>query len=93
MVIGVRSWELHIEGARSLKEKRSVIRSMKDRLHNSFNLSVAETAHHDVWQRAEITACIVATGRRHAESVLESADHLVESAPLCRVIDTATSFL
>ena len=93
MVIGVRSWELHIPGAHSLKEKRSVVKSLKDRLHNEFNVSVAETAHQDVWQRAEITACVVSGDRRHAESVLAAADRLVEGNPLCRIVDSATSFL
>ena len=93
MVIGVRSWELHVPGAHSLKEKRSVVKSLKDRLHNEFNVSVAETGHHEAWQTAELTACLVAVDRRQAESVLASADRLVESNPLCRVVDTATSFL
>lgn len=93
MIIGVRSWELHILGAQSLKEKRSVVKSLKDRLHKEFNVSVAETAHHDVWQRAELTACVVSSDRRHAESVLAAADRLVEGNPFCRIIDSATSFL
>jgi uncharacterized protein len=93
VVIGVRSFELHLAGARSLKEKRSVIKSLKDRLHNEFNVSVAETGRHDVWQSAELTVCLVSTDRRHAESVLESVDRLVAASPLCRVTDTATSFL
>ncbi len=93
MVIGVVSWELHLAGAASLKDKRSVLRSLKDRLHNEFNVSVAETGHHDVWQRAEITACTVATDRRHAASVLSSADGMVASAPTCRIIDSITTFL
>ena len=93
MVIGVRSFELHLPGAHSLKDKRSVLKSLKDRLHNEFNVSVAETGRHDTWQSAEITVCVVAGERRHAESVLESVDHFVESNPLCRIVDTATSFL
>jgi uncharacterized protein YlxP (DUF503 family) len=92
VVIGVRSFELHLAGAHSLKEKRSVIKSLKDRLHNEFNVSVAETAHQDAWQSAEITVCLVSTDRRHATSVLESVDRFVVASPLCRVIDTATSF-
>ena len=93
MVIGVRSFELQLAGAHSLKDKRSVIKSMKDRLHNQFNVSVAETAHHDVWQRAEITVCVVAVDRTRAQSVLDGVDRFVESNPLCRIVDTATSFL
>jgi uncharacterized protein YlxP (DUF503 family) len=92
MIIGVRMWELHLAGAHSLKEKRSVIKSLKDRLHNQFNVSVAETAHHDLWQRAELTACVVASDRRQAESVMEQVDRLVESNPFCRIVDSASSF-
>ena len=93
MVIGVRSFELHLAGAHSLKDKRSVIKSLKDRLHNEFNVSVAETARHDVWQSAELTVCVVSAERRHAESVLESVDRFIDGNPLCRIVDTATSFL
>lgn len=93
MVIGVRSFELHLAGAHSLKDKRSVVKSLKDRLHNEFNVSVAETGRHDVWQTAELTVCVVATERRHAESVLESVDRFVDGNPACRIVDTATSFL
>jgi uncharacterized protein YlxP (DUF503 family) len=92
MVIAVLGWELEILGAHSLKEKRSVLKSIKARLHNEFNVSVAETAHHDVWQRAELTVCLVAGDRRHAESVLASVDAFVAAAPGCRVIDTVRTF-
>ncbi|HEU4565556.1 MAG TPA: DUF503 domain-containing protein [Gemmatimonadaceae bacterium] len=93
MVIGVVSWDLHVTGAASLKDKRSVIKSMKDRLHNEFNVSVAETASHDTWQRAELTACVVAADRRHAESVIAAVDRFVAASPFCRIIDSATSYL
>jgi uncharacterized protein YlxP (DUF503 family) len=93
VIIGVRSFELHLAGAHSLKDKRSVVKSLKDRLHNEFNVSVAETAQHDVWQTAELTVCVVAAERRHAASVLEAVDRFVEGNPACRIVDTATSFL
>ena len=70
-----------------------MIKSMKARLHNEFNVSVAETGRHEAWQSAELTACLVSVDRRHAESVLASADRLVAEHPLCRVVDTVTSFL
>jgi uncharacterized protein YlxP (DUF503 family) len=93
MVIGVVSWALHVAGAQSLKDKRGVIKSMKDRMHNEFNVSVAETAHHDTWQTAELTACVVAVDRVHAEKVLRQVDRFVESNPLCRITDSQTSYL
>lgn len=91
MVIGVRSWDLQILGAHSLKEKRSVLKSMKDRLHNNFNVSVAETAHHDLWQRAELTVCLVAADRRQADSVLAAVDAFVAGCPAWRVTDSVGS--
>jgi uncharacterized protein len=93
MVIGVASWALHLAGAQSLKDKRGVIKSMKDRMHNEFNVSVAETDHHDSWQTAELTACVVAMDRVHAEKVLRQVDRFVEANPLCRITGTQTSFL
>lgn len=93
MIIGVRSFELHLAGAHSLKDKRSVLKSVKDRLHNEFNVSVAETGRHDVWQSAELTVCLVSADRRHAESVLDAVDRFVESNPLLRIVDTVTTFV
>jgi len=87
------TWELHLSGCQSLKDKRRVLKSLKDRLHNKFNLSVAETGHHDLWQRAELTCCIVATERRHCASVLSAADGAVAMWADARIIDSTTSFL
>src|SRR2546426_9798585 len=87
------TWELHLEGSHSLKDKRHVLKSLKDRLHNRFNVSAAETAHHDLWQRAELTVCVVSNERGHAESVLREADRLVAGAAGARIGDTSTSYL
>jgi uncharacterized protein len=87
------TWELHLMACQSLKDKRAVLKSLKDRLHNRFNVSVAETAHHDLWQRAELTASVVSTDRVHAENVLREADRLVADAPGARIVDTSTSYL
>jgi uncharacterized protein len=92
VIVGVVVWEVEIFGCRSLKEKRSVLKSLKDRLHERFNVSVAETGHQDVWQRGELAACVVSGQRRHAESVLESADRLVAGDGRLRVIDTQRFF-
>jgi uncharacterized protein YlxP (DUF503 family) len=92
VIVGVITWELHLEGCQSLKDKRHVLKSLKDRLHNRFNLSAAETDHHDLWQRAELTACVVANERGHAESVLREADRLVDGASGARIMDTSTNF-
>ena len=92
MVIGVISWELEILGAHSLKEKRSVVKGLKDRLHDRFNISVAETAHQDLWQRAEISACVMASDKKVAESVLQQADDLVNKEYRARIIEVQRTF-
>ncbi len=78
MVVAVQTWELSIPGCSSLKEKRSVVRSLKDRLRQRFHASVAETAFQDVHERAALTLALVATDRAFAESVLDKADHFVQ---------------
>ena len=93
MVIGVTTWELHLDACHSLKDKRHVLASLKDRLHRTWNISVAETAHQDLWQRAELTACVVATDRVHAEKVLREADRMVDGTAGARIVDTSTSYL
>jgi uncharacterized protein len=93
VVVGIAMWELHLNGCRSLKDKRRILKSLKDRLHNQYNVSVAETNHHDKWQRAELACCVVAVERRHAESVLCAAGEMVSHHPLARIIDSTTSFL
>ncbi len=93
MVVAVVTWELHLSGCQSLKDKRRIMKSLKDRLHNRFNVSVAETDYQDLWQRAELSCCVVATDKRHAESVLSAADNLVEQEPMARIIDSQKSLL
>jgi len=72
--IGVLTLELRIEDAHSLKEKRHVVSSLKDRLRNKFNVSVAEIDFQDVWQRALVSAVTVSSNHTHAEGVLQSVE-------------------
>jgi uncharacterized protein YlxP (DUF503 family) len=88
MVVGVRTWELHLAGCQSLKDKRRVVKSLKDRLHQRFNVSAAEVDHQDVWQRAALACSVVTTDRRHAEEVLTACDGLVAGNPLVDVISS-----
>ena len=72
--IGVLTLEIRIEGSHSLKDKRHVVKSLKDRLRNKFNVSVAEIDYQDLWQRALIAAVTVASDHSHAELVLQSVE-------------------
>ncbi len=72
MIIGSCRIELHLPGIRSLKQKRSCLRSLKARLHKEFNVSVAEVDLHDVWQSSTLGASVVSTTGVHAERVLDN---------------------
>jgi hypothetical protein len=65
--VGVITLELRIENAHSLKEKRHVVASLKDRLRHKFNVAVAEIEYQELWQRAAIAAVTVSGDRVHAE--------------------------
>src|ERR1035441_8607307 len=54
--IGVVTLELRLENAHSLKEKRHVVESLKDRLRHKFNVAVAEIEYQELWQRSAIAA-------------------------------------
>ena len=92
MVVGVRVWELEIVGSRSLKDKRRILKSLKDRIRNRHNVSVAETAHQDLWQRAEIAVAVVSGDRAHAESLLDRLEPLVAGAHGARISDSHRVF-
>jgi len=47
MIVGVRSWELHLPASQSLKDKRRIVKSLKDRMHQKFGVSAAEVDHQD----------------------------------------------
>ena len=90
VVVGVIAWELHLDGCTSLKQKRAILRSLKDRLRGRHNVSVAETDHQDTWQRAEISVALVSSDRRQAQSMLSRVDSFVASDPRVRIIDSTT---
>jgi len=90
MVIGVCTIELYLPGLGSLKEKRGHLKSLKNRLHREFNVSVAEVALHDAWQSATLGVAIVSTAASHAEAVLEGVVTWIERhRPDVDVIDYA----
>jgi uncharacterized protein YlxP (DUF503 family) len=77
--IGVLSVELHFPEAHSLKEKRMHLRSAKEQLRNRFGAAVAEVDHHDVWQRARLTAAVVTREAGEADRLLADAERYLAS--------------
>ena len=73
--IGVLTLELRIDDSHSLKDKRQVVKALKDRLRHKFNVAVAEIDYQDLWQRAMIAAVTVSSAHTHAESVLQNVEN------------------
>lgn len=80
MIVGVLELDLGFPGHRSLKTKRQVLRSIKDRVAHKFNVAIAEVGGQDLWQRGTLGVACVSTDRRHAEEMLQKVVNFVESA-------------
>jgi len=86
MVVGVCTVELWIPESQSLKDKRQVLHSVKDRLRGKFNLSIAEVDGQDLWQKAVLGMACVANDGSHVEQVLEQALNVIKSVPTIEVV-------
>ena len=69
MPVGLLTLEIQLPYAHSLKEKRAVLRKMRDRLRSRFNVAVAELSHEDVWQHATLGVASVSDSQPLLESV------------------------
>jgi uncharacterized protein YlxP (DUF503 family) len=70
MPIGLLTLEIHIAEAQSLKDKRQVLRSLKDRLRAHFNVAVAELEHQELWQRSKVGVVSISGDGKHLEESL-----------------------
>ena len=91
MPVGLLTLELHIPDAQSLKDKRQVLRSMKDKLRRQFNVAVAELDHQDVWQRSVVGVVTLSNEEKHVnevlQKVLDEADRILGSILINQAIE------
>jgi uncharacterized protein YlxP (DUF503 family) len=92
VVIAVLSVELHIPYAQSLKDKRMVLRRVKDRLQK-FNVAVSEVEYQDVWQRAGLGVVAISTTAEHVERELAAAADEIERVEPGLITRTEIEFL
>ena len=85
--------ELHLPDVGSLKGKRHALKGLKERVRARFEVSVAEVAHHDLWQRATLALACVSHDSRHANEVVSKAMEFIEEHVEGRVIDTSVEIL
>jgi len=93
MVIGLLTLDLHFPGARSLKDKRQVLRSLETRLRHRFNVAVAEVEHQELWQRSRLAVVGVNTDRVHLEATLRAAAGEAATTRDAELVDEQTELL
>lgn len=79
MMIGSLVMQIHIHDSGSLKEKRMVIRSIKEKLRSKFNVSVSEVDNQDLWQLATVAVVTVAPDKNQVENILQNVINFVYS--------------
>jgi len=92
-MIAFLTLELHIEAAQSLKDKRQVLRSLKDRLRASFNVSVAELDPSPVWNRATIGVVSISASRDYLDGLMKNVERTATRIANNHGADVADSFV
>jgi hypothetical protein len=92
MVVALLLVELHIPHSQSLKDKRMVLRRIKDRLQK-FNVAVAEIEHQDRWQRADLGVVAISNSTEHVERELGAAADEIDRVEPGLVLRTSIEFL
>ena len=93
MIVGLCRVELFLPGSQSLKDKRQVLLSLKDRLRKKFNLSVAEVDGQDLWQRAVFGLACVANEGRYVNQVLDQALNAIRAVPEVEIVQSRVELL
>ncbi|HZQ96897.1 MAG TPA: DUF503 domain-containing protein [Candidatus Sulfotelmatobacter sp.] len=74
MPIAFLTLELHIEAAQSIKDRRQVVRSLKDRLRTNFNVAVSELDGAELWNRATLAVVSVSRSRDYLDGLMQNVE-------------------
>jgi uncharacterized protein YlxP (DUF503 family) len=87
MVVGLASIDIHIPGSGSLKGKRHILKRIKDRVKNRFNVSIAEVDQSDLWQRTTLGVSVVSNQKRFANQVLSGVVDFIGKENGVQILD------
>jgi len=93
MLIGTMLVEMYMHGAMSLKDKRAIVKSLKAKIRNKFNVSIAEVDFLDKWQRCSLGLAIVANEKRFITEVLAHISNFFELDSRLEIIREETEIL
>jgi uncharacterized protein len=87
VVIGILEITLYLSESHSLKEKRQIVKSIKDKVHHRFNVAIAEVGDLDLWQKASLGVCSLGNDRRQVNGRLDQVTNFVEDLQLAVDMD------
>ena len=96
MPIAFLTLELRIEGAQSLKDKRQILRSLKDKLRNGYNVAVAELDANDLWQRATVGVVSISGSQDYLQGLMQNVEReagRIASSTGAEIMDSFVEFL
>ena len=93
MNVGILQVALLVRSAHSLKEKRRVVKSLKERLRQAFNVSIAEVGSQDVWQSADLGVAAVGTDAKFVNQVLSQVMNRIEAERDVEIVDSQMEIL
>jgi uncharacterized protein YlxP (DUF503 family) len=91
MLVALARFDLRIPACGSLKEKRHVVKTLSNAIRSTFNVSVAEVDHHDLWQRTALAVAVASGEGYHAKRVLHEVEKLVDRWAEVELIDLDVS--
>lgn len=77
MIVGIMVLDLHSNSTHSLKEKRKILSSMKDKLKNKWNISLIESDYQDLWQKIQIAIAMVANSKTMVEKAFDQIENFI----------------
>jgi len=93
MVIGILEIILYLPESHSLKDKRQVVKSLKDKVHQRFNVAIAEVDDLELWQKARLGVCSVGNDRRQVNGRLDQVINFIERQQVAVDMDTQIELL
>lgn len=93
MKIGVLRIALHVPDSGSLKHKRRHLQSLKQQIRSRFNVSVAEVDSHDLWQRIDLAAAMVATDAAYIDQVFSEVMKWIARQNDLEILDESREML
>jgi hypothetical protein len=93
MIVGICKLALFLPECQSLKDKRSILRRLKDKFFARFKISISEVEDQDLWQRAGLGFAVVGSDKRLVESIMYKAVDFVESNGSVQVLDRSLEIM